>query len=158
MSNDDLKALRKQLASAIYGGESHITFDKVVKDFPADARGAKPEGVPHSAWELIEHMRIAQRDILDFSRDPKHRSPNFPEGYWPSSDKPPSDTAWDESVRAFEQDAKELKKLIEHGDLFAAFAHGEGQTLLREALLVANHNSYELGQVVFLKRMLTGKV
>ena len=157
MSNDDTKALRKQLASAIYGGESHITFDKAVKDFPVDARGAKPEGVPHSAWELIEHMRIAQRDILNFSRDPKHKSPKFPEGYWPKSDKPPSEAAWEESVKAFEQDAQELTKLIEQGDLFTPLSQGEGQTLLREVLLVANHNSYELGQVVFLKRMLAGK-
>ncbi len=157
MGNDDLKKLGKQLVGALSGGESHITFDKVVKDFPAEARASKPHGAPHSAWELIEHMRIAQRDILDFSRNPKHESPEFPDGYWPASEAPPSEAAWDQSVQAFQRDAKELGQLLETGDLFTPFPHGDGQTLLREALLVANHNSYELGQLVFLKRMLTSK-
>ncbi len=154
MSNDDLKTLRKQLASALTGGESHITFDKVVTDFPAKARGEKPAGAPHSAWELVEHMRIAQRDILDFSRDAKHKSPKFPEGYWPKSATPEDDAAWKKSVEAFEEDSKEMGRLIESGELFTAFAHGDGQNLLREALLVTTHNSYQLGQLVFLKRML----
>lgn len=157
MSNDDLTILRKQLVSALSGGESHITFDKVVKDFPPEARGAKPHKAPHSAWELVEHMRIAQRDILDFARDPNHQSPEFPKGYWPASESPPSEAAWKHSVDAFQRDGKELGQLLQTADLFAALPHGQGQTLLREALVAANHNSYQLGQLVFLKRMLTGK-
>lgn len=157
MNNDKLKILRDQLVSAIGGGESHITFEKVVKDFPPAARGQKPQGAPHSAWELVEHMRIAQRDILDFARDANHQSPAFPDGYWPKTEAPPSDDAWQKSVSAFEQDAKELAQLIRNSDLFTPFPHGDGQILLREAILVANHNSYELGQLVFLKRMLVDK-
>jgi hypothetical protein len=157
MSNDDLKTLRKQLISALSGGESHLTFDQVVKDFPAEARGAKPGGAPHTAWQLIEHMRIAQWDILEFSRNPKHESPEFAEGYWPKTEAPPNDAAWNESVQAFQSDLMALEKLLQQSDLFTPFKHGEGQTFLREALLVANHNSYQLGQLVFLKRMLLEK-
>ena len=146
--------MRKQLASALSGAESHITFDKALSDFPHSMRGAKPHGAPHSAWELIEHMRIAQRDILDFIRDPQHESPAFPDGYWPPTPTPPSNEAWDACVRAFQEDRRELERLIEKADLFAPFPHGSGQTLLREAIVAANHNSYQLGQVVFLKRML----
>jgi DinB superfamily len=155
MGNDDLKQLRERLVSAISGGESHITFEKVAKDFPAEARGVKPHGAPHTAWELIEHMRIAQRDILEFSRDAKHQSPKFPEGYWPQTAAPPDGKAWDATVAAFLRDERELKSLIQKADLFTPFEHGEGQNLLRESLLVANHNSYQLGQLVFLKKMLT---
>ena len=158
MKDNETELLRKQLASALSGEQSHITFSKVVKNFPVEMRGKKPQGVPHSAWELVEHMRIAQRDILDFCRDPKHQSPNFPDGYWPKSEAPPNEGAWEATVKAFEEDEKELARLIAHGDLFSAFQHGDGQTLLRESLLVANHNSYELGQLVFLKRILLGKV
>jgi DinB superfamily len=157
MSNDDLKMLRKQLVNALSGGESHTTFDKVVKDFPPQARGTKPHNTPHSAWELVEHMRIAQRDILDFARDPKHQSPEFPKGYWHESESPPSEAAWKQSVDAFQRDSKELGQLLETADLFASLPHGQGHTLLREAVVAANHNSYQLGQLVFLKRMLSGK-
>ncbi len=154
MNSDQEKALRKQLAGGLSGGESHTTFDKVVKDFPVQARGAKPAGAPHSAWELVEHMRIAQRDILDFSRNAKHTSPKFPEGYWPKSAAPPNEQAWDESVKAFQEDENAFAKLLQEADLFTPLAQGDGQTLLREAVVLANHNSYQLGQLVFLKRMI----
>lgn len=157
MNNDELKTLREQLVTALGGGESHITFDKVVKDFPPAARGQKPQGAPHSAWELVEHMRIAQRDILEFSRNPKHQSPKFPDGYWPETEAPPSADAWQKSVSAFEQDFQELAQIMRNSDLFTPFPHGDGQTLLREAIVVANHNSYHLGELAFLKRMLVDK-
>jgi hypothetical protein len=119
-------------------------------------QGKKPAGAPHSAWQLLEHLRIAQSDILEFSRNPQHVSPNWPEGYWPSSETPPNARAWAESVAAFERDRKEFMALVQDPkfDLFQRFPHGEGQNLLREALLVASHNSYHLGQLVFLKKML----
>ena len=157
MNNDELKTLREQLTTALGGGESHITFDKVVKDFPPGARGQKPQGAPHSAWQLVEHMRIAQRDILEFSRNPNHHSPKFPDGYWPETEAPQNDDAWRKSVSAFEQDFQELAQLIRNSDLFTPFPHGDGQTLLREAIVVANHNSYHLGELVFLKRMLVDR-
>jgi DinB superfamily len=158
MSTKDSTALRAQLIDAMRGHQAHIDFDSAVKDFPSEARGTKPSGAPHTAWQLLEHMRIAQHDILEFSRNPQHKSPKWPEGYWPKSDAPPDEKAWDQSVKAFQRDARELNKLVESSqqDLFKAFEHGEGQTFLREALLVATHNSYHLGQLVFVKKMLTG--
>jgi DinB superfamily len=156
MNHNESVALRRMLVDAMRGHESHLDFDSAVKDFPAKLRGIKPDGVPHTAWQLIEHMRIAQRDILDFSRDPHHKSPEWPEGYWPSTEAPPDPKAWDTSIRAFQNDAGEFNKLVQDltQDLFKAFEHGDGQTLLREALLTATHNSYHLGQLVFLKKML----
>jgi DinB superfamily len=157
MTTKDSVTLRSQLVDAMRGHQAHIEFDSAVKDFPVEARGAKPPGAPHSAWELLEHMRIAQEDILEFSRNPQHKSPKWPEGYWPTGEVPPHSKAWDQSVKAFQRDARELNQLVENSqeDLFKPFAHGEGQTLLREALLVAMHNSYHLGQLMFLKKMLT---
>jgi hypothetical protein len=158
MSHKD-SAFRKQLVTAISGRESHIDFDSVVKDFPAPLRGRKPAGAPHSAWQLLEHMRIAQHDILEFSRDPKHKSPDWPGGYWPKSDAPPDANAWNDTIKAFQHDARELDKLVQdpRQGLLKPFAHGDGQNLLRQALLVATHNSYHLGQLMFLKKLLAEK-
>lgn len=152
----EIALLREQLLHAMRGDESHIEFAAAVKDFPANSYGAKPAGVPHSAWQLIEHMRIAQHDILEFSRNPKHKSPKFPEGYWPKTEAPPDAKAWQASIRSFENDARKMEELMqdEQQDLFKPLAHGDGQTLLREALVVAAHNSYHLGQLMLLKKML----
>ncbi len=155
MDTSQLDTLREQLAKGLSGGEAHTTFEKTVKEFPAQQRNAKPKGAPHSAWEIVEHMRITQWDILEFSRDPKHKSPHFPDGYWPKSGEPGSEDAWDGSVQSFLRNRQEMADLIRQEDLFQPIAHGDGQTLLREAMLVANHNSYQLGELVFLKRMLT---
>ena len=156
MSNKQSNTLRQQLIDATRGINAHIDFDSAVQDFPVELRGAKPPGGPHSAWQLLEHMRIAQWDILEFSRNPKHKSPPWPEGYWPATTAPPTKGAWDKSIRAFQEDARQLADLIHdtEQDLLAPFQHGDGQTLLREALLVANHNSYHLGQLMFVKKML----
>jgi len=157
MIKDELRELRTHLVRALSGGDSHITFEQVMKDFPAHARASKPAGAPHTAWELLEHMRIAQRDILDFSRYPKHKSPTFPDGYWPGNPAPANEKAWQEAIAGFERDRREFAALIENSDLFTPFPHGDGQNLLREAIVLANHNSYHLGEVVFLKKLLTGK-
>jgi DinB superfamily len=156
MNHNESVALRKMLVDAMRGHNAHLDFDSAVKDFPANLRGVKADGAPHTAWQLLEHMRIAQRDILDFSRDPKHKSPEWPEGYWPATEVPPTEKAWDTSIRNFQNDARKFNKLVQDltQDLFKAFEHGDGQTLLREALLVASHNSYHLGQLVFVKKML----
>jgi uncharacterized damage-inducible protein DinB len=155
MSNTE-SALRKQLVTSISGRESHIDFGSALGDFPPELRGVKPSGAPHTAWQLLEHMRIAQHDILEFSRDPKYKSPKWPDEYWPKTQAPPDAKAWDASVEAFQDDARELDNLIQDAqqDLFKPFPHGDGHNLLREALLVATHNSYHLGQIVFLKKML----
>ena len=159
MNDSESGALRRMLVDAMRGQEAHVDFDAAIEEFPAELRGVKPEGAPHTAWELLEHMRIAQNDILEFSRDAKHQSPKWPEGYWPATGTPPGANAWDASVRAFQKDAREFNKLVQDSqqDLFKSFEHGEGQTLLREALLITAHNSYHLGQLVYLKKMLTEK-
>lgn len=156
MSGKQTDLLREQLLIALKGDQSHLDFASALNDFPAGSRGEKPPGAPHSAWQLLEHLRIAQRDILEFSRNPKHKSPQWPEGYWPAVEAPPDAQAWDASVEAFTKDARAFAKLVqdEDGDLFKPFPHGDGQNLLREALVLAAHNSYHLGQLVFLKKIL----
>jgi hypothetical protein len=154
MKND--KALREHLLYLLKGGGAHLDFDAAIKDLPANVRGKRPRGAAHSAWELLEHMRIAQWDILEFSRNAKHISPEFPSGYWPNSPAPPNPKAWNQSVEGFRADLKAMAELVanEATDLFAPIPHGEGHTVLREALLVADHNAYHLGQFVSLRRLL----
>ena len=150
------KELRKHIVDAIRGHQAHIAFDSAVKDFPPAMRGIKPPGAPHTAWQLLEHMRIAQNDILEFSRNPQHKSPHWPDGYWPETEAPPDQKSWSNSISAFRQDTEAVIKLVEdpQEDLFQPFTHGDGQTLLREALLVASHNSYHLGQLMYLRKAL----
>jgi uncharacterized damage-inducible protein DinB len=149
-------ALRQHLLDLLRGRNAHADFDTVVADFPSRMRGVKPPGAPHTAWQLLEHMRIAQSDILEFSRDAKHKSPPWPEGYWPKTEAPPSAASWNNSLRSFRADLKAMAKLLadKKTDLFAQIPHGTGQTILREVLLVADHNSYHLGQLVLLRRLL----
>jgi len=150
------RMLRDHVLYLLRGGGAHLNFDKAVAGLPAKLRGAKPAGVPHTPWRLVEHMRLAQWDILEFSRNPQHASPEFPEGYWPKGDAPPNTKAWDVSIKAFQKDLKAMEDLVDdpNTDLFARIPHGEGQTILREALLVADHNAYHLGQLVAVRRML----
>jgi uncharacterized damage-inducible protein DinB len=134
---------------------AHLSFREAVADFPAELRSKKPKGSPHSAWQLLEHMRLAQEDILDFCRNPNYQERKFPDDYWPSAAVPPTDEAWDHSVRQFQKDLQAMQSLVgSTEDLLAKIPHGHGQTLLREALLVADHNSYHLGQLVFLRKTL----
>ncbi|HEV3263002.1 MAG TPA: DinB family protein [Gemmataceae bacterium] len=154
MSHD--KALREHVLNLLRGGDAHLDFEAAVADLPRALRGAKLPGVPHSPWRLLEHLRIAQWDILEFSRNPKHVSPKFPEGYWPKGDAPPDDAGWDRSLAGFRADLQGMQDLVADPatDLFARISHGDGQTILREALLVADHNAYHLGQFVLLRRAL----
>ena len=153
---DNQAALRHELIENLKAGNAHAGFQEAIKDFPAEIRGKRPKGSPHSPWELLEHMRIAQWDILEFSRDPNHVSPSFPDGYWPTSEEPPDEKAWDRSVNSFCADLHALCALVadEGTDLFARIPHGTGQTILREALVAADHNSYHLGQLLLLRREL----
>ncbi|HVT60905.1 MAG TPA: DinB family protein [Thermoanaerobaculia bacterium] len=149
-------SLREQLLELLSSRHAHLDFEQSIKDLPAALRGAKPPGVEHSLWELVEHLRLGQSDILEFSRDPAHVSPAWPEGYWPPSAAPPGDAVWEESVAAFGADLQAMGELIADpaADLLRPFPHGKGQTLLREALLLADHNAYHLGQIVQLRRLL----
>jgi len=150
------RSLREHLIYLLTGGGAHASFEAAVAQLPAALRGARHPRSPYTAWELLEHMRIAQRDILEFSRNPAHVSPEWPAGYWPSSHAPPSARAWSQSVNAFQADLKAMVALVKNRrtDLSARIPHGDGQTVLREALLVADHNAYHLGQLVLLRKLL----
>ena len=152
---DKDEALRNHVVELLKGGHAHATFESAVRDFPAELRGKKVKGAPYTAWQLLEHIRIALWDILEFTRNPRHISPKWPEGYWPEK-AAPADGAWEKSVRRVRADMKAMEKLVldPASDLLKPFAHGEGQTLLREALLVADHNAYHVGQLVMLRRLL----
>ena len=154
MNND--QALRKHLLELLDGAQAHAPLDKVVSDFPAKLRGEIPKGLPHSAWMLLEHIRLAQWDILEFSRNPEYKELKWPDDYWPKSPVPPSEAAWDKSVKSFHGDLAAMKKLVNDPktDLLAKIPWGDGQTILREALLVADHNSHHLGQLIDVRRLL----
>lgn len=154
MNND--QSLRKHLVAQLDGGHAYATFDKIIANFPPKLHGEIPTGLNHSAWELLEHLRIAQCDILDFSRNPKYVTPKWPDDYWPKDPAPPSADAWDKSVKSFQDDLNAMKKLVSNPktDLFAKIPWGDGQTILREALLVADHNSHHLGQIIDVRRLL----
>jgi hypothetical protein len=156
MPPDTTAALREHLLYLLRGGGAHLDFEAAVADLPPALRGGKPAGQPHTPWRLLEHLRIAQWDILEFSRNPRHVSPPFPDGYWPAGDGPPDGDAWDRSLDAFRADLQAMQDLVADPatDLFAPLPHGQGQTVLREALLVADHNAYHLGQLVLVRRLL----
>jgi hypothetical protein len=148
--------LRAELDRLLSGHGAHADFDAAVAGLPAPLRGVRPEGAPHSPWEVLEHLRIAMSDMLEFSCDPKHVSPDWPAGYWPQSPEPAGPAAWDHSVKSFHRDLKAMRDLVADpkSDLFTPFPHGEGQTLLREALQVADHNAYHIGELILLRRLL----
>jgi hypothetical protein len=154
------QALRQHLVELLGGGGAHAKFEAVIQDLPAKLRGEKPANFPHSPWMLLEHLRLAQGDILEFSRDAQHVSPDWPRGYWPKPEgppnSPPNSAAWNESIEQFRRDLKAMQKLVADPktDLFARIPWGDGQTILREALLVADHNAYHLAQLVDVRRLL----
>jgi hypothetical protein len=150
--------LRKQLLALLRGGQAHATFDEAIKGFPAERRGTVPPNLPYSAWQLLEHLRIAQRDILNFSAPPTggYHPLQWPEEYWPKSPEPPSAHAWDASIAAIRKDLEHFEALITKpdSDLFKPFRWGDGQNLLREVLLLADHTAYHLGELIVLRRLL----
>jgi DinB superfamily len=150
------KSLRQHLLDLLDGGNAHAKFDDIIKDLPANLRGTKPPNFPHSPWMLLEHLRIAQHDILDFSINPKYAALEWPKGYWPKTEAPPNALAWEKSVTQFHADLKAMQDLVKNPktDLFAKIPWGEGQTILREALLLADHNSHHLGQLLDVRRLL----
>lgn len=150
------QSLREHLLYLLGGGGAHVDFESAVADFPVEKVNQRIEHLPYTAWQVLEHMRIAQWDILEFSRSTGHVSPKWPEGYWPSAEVAPGAAAWRESVERFRADLKEMEALVTkpETDLFAPIPHGDGQTTLREVLLVADHNAYHLGVLVTMKRIL----
>ncbi len=153
---DEQHSLREHVVYLLRGGGAHVNFNTAISHLPSKLRGVRPPEIPHTAWRLLEHMRIAQWDILEFSRNPRHVSPDFPDGYWPKGDAPPNSLSWTKSAKSFQRDLKEMEDLVADPktDLFARIPHGDGQTILREALLVADHNAYHLGELVLVRRLL----
>lgn len=154
MTND--QSLRQHLVALLDGGHAYAPFAKIIANFPPKFRGKIPKGLNHSAWDLLEHLRIAQHDIVDFSRDPKYVAPKWPDDYWPKKSSPPSAAAWNKSVKSFQDDLEAMKKLVSNPktDLYAKIPRGDGQTILREALLIADHNAHHLGQIIDVRRLL----
>ena len=148
--------LRKHVLDLLALKGAHLNFDEAVDAFPVALRGRKPAGAPHTPWQLLEHLRIAQWDILEFSRDAKHVSPEWPSGYWPKIKTPPNPQAWNKTIRAFTSDNQAMRKLVaaKSTDLHAPIPHGQGQTSLREVLLIADHNAYHLGELLLVRRLL----
>jgi hypothetical protein len=151
---DKEKLLREHLLELLLGRSAHIDLESAVADFPVDHINATVDGSPHTAWQLLEHIRLAQWDILEFSRDADHVSPDWPDGYWPAGEGTADE--WKASLDQIRADMQSMRDLVtdDKTDLYARIAHGEGQTILREALLVADHNAYHLGQLVLIKKML----
>jgi len=156
MKTNPDQVLRQHLLYLLKDGGAHAKFEDVIKNFPENQRGKKVENFPHTAWMLLEHMRIAQWDILEFSRNRDHASPKWPEGYWPEAEAPSSAAAWTKSLQGFRKDLKAMEDLVANPktDLYAPIPWADGQTVLREAMLVADHNAYHLGQLVMLSRQL----
>ncbi len=155
---DSQAGLRKHVLEVLRGGHAHAAFEDATANVPPELRGVAPAGAPYTLWQLVEHIRIAQRDILDFSRnaDGRYQSLEWPAGYWPPTPTPPSDAAWTKSLRAIKSDRRVFEDIVADPatDLLTPFSWGDGQTLLREALLAADHSSYHTGQIVLLRRML----
>ena len=148
------QSLREHILYLLRDGGAHAAFDAAIGDWPPQLTGVKVANFPHTAWMLLEHLRLAQWDILEFSRNPKHVSPPWPEGYWPEAEALPNEQAWKASMSAFKKDLRVMEQLVadKKTDLFAKLAWGDGQTILREALLLADHNAYHLGQLVMLRK------
>jgi DinB superfamily len=153
-SAKESNAFRKELIAHLTEDHAHAGFDSAVKDLPVDLRGQRPQGVPHSAYQLVEHLRIAQWDIIEYALDPKHKSPEFPGGYWPKSPEPPDAKAWDKSIAGFRADRKKLAAALEKMDVLAPIEHANNQSLASKTILIIDHNAYHLGPLVLLRRLL----
>ncbi|TWR24559.1 DinB family protein [Mucilaginibacter achroorhodeus] len=146
--------LIKELIKLLEGGGAHATLEDALEGIPAEKLGIKPHGLPYSIWQLAEHIRIAQWDMLEFSKDANHQSPKWPDDYWPKEAAPENPGDWDKTIAAIKADRKVFIELLRSGDIYAAIPHGDGQSILREALQVADHNSYHTSEIILLRRLL----
>ena len=148
--------IRDQVAKLLSWEDAHVGFDGAVANLPADLRGTAPIGLPYSPWQLLEHLRITQHDILDFCRNPEYREMSWPTDYWPSAAEPPSASRWEDSIQQFQRDRAEMEALARDItiDLEARIPHGTGQTYLRELLLAADHAAYHIGELIVVRRLL----
>jgi hypothetical protein len=154
--DDPHKSLRTHLVKMMSASDAYVSMNKILTGWPPALQGVKPPGLPYSAWQLLEHLRIAQWDMLEFSRNPKHKSPDFPGGYWPQAETPPDASAWDKSMAQVGEDLRQMCELVSDPavDLFARIPHGDGQTILRESMVIAKHNAHHLGQLVLVRQLL----
>lgn len=152
----DESSLREHLVKLLEWGDAHVDFNHSIDGIPSGLQGVRPEGLPYSAWELLEHLRLTQSDILNFCRNPNYQAPKWPDQYWPQSTMPPRAESWQESVDSYLADRLEMQKLAADAslNLLAKIPHGEGQTLLREVLLLSDHNAYHVGEIIAVRRAL----
>lgn len=153
---DENRVIHKELLEFLDGGSAHANIDAAVKDFPARLYGEKPKGWPHSAWQLLEHIRITLHDLVEFCSNPNYQATKWPEGYWPKKDAPVSTESWDAAVKAVKKDIREFEKMLKdpNVDIYAKIPWGDGQTILREILLAGDHTSYHAGQLIMLRKQL----
>ena len=156
MNRSSDETIKKQLTQFLTEAHAHVTFDDAVRNLTLENIGKKPSGIPYNIWKLAEHIRITQWDILEFSRDSNHKSPKWPEEYWPKEDAPADETAWKKTFEQIRKDRDEFIALLNDpaNDLYVPFPHGSGQNLLREAMLIADHTSYHTGEIVIIRRIL----
>ena len=152
--NAEHKILIAELTKLLIGGGAHLTLNDALKDLPPALRGVKPENMPYSIWQLVDHIRIAQWDMVRFCKDASHTSPNWPDEYWPKESAPADDSAWHASLLQIDNDLDEFISTLEHADLYQPFPHGQGQNILREALQIADHNAYHIGEIIAIRRIL----
>ncbi len=152
--NDQNKLLIDELTKLLLGGSAHATFDHAIEGLNPKLRGVKPEGMPYSIWQLVEHIRIAQWDMLQFCKDANHQSPKWPDDYWPKESAPEDEAAWTGAIKQIGDDLDEFIELMEHSDIYQKLQHGDGQSILREALQIADHASYHTGEIIAIRRFL----
>jgi hypothetical protein len=154
MTNNQHEILIEEVVHLLQGGNAHADIKKALDGLPKNQRGAKPDKLPYSIWQLVEHIRIAQWDMLEFCKDGNHQSPTWPDDYWPKETEPGSDEAWDQSVKQINKDLDELINLVKTVDIFTRIPHGEGQNILREALQAADHTAYHVAEIIVIRRLL----
>ncbi|MDB5132811.1 MAG: transporter [Mucilaginibacter sp.] len=152
--NGEHKILIDELKKLLLGGNAHVTLKDALKGLPPELRGIKPPKMPYSIWQLTEHIRIAQWDMLQFCKEANHKSPKWPDEYWPAQNAPNNDSAWNESLKQIDADMDEFIELIKRADLYKNIPHGQGQNVLLEALQIADHNAYHIGEIIALRRMM----
>ncbi|MGN6640932.1 MAG: DinB family protein [Mucilaginibacter sp.] len=152
--SDQHKILINELIKLLEGGSAHASLDDALKGLPKELRGVKPDKLPYSIWQLVEHIRIAQWDMLEFSKHEKHRSPKWPDEYWVKETAPADDEAWNRSVKQIDDDRDEFISLLKSEDIYQNIPHGDGQNILREALQIADHNSYHIAEIIVIRRLL----
>lgn len=148
-----MQILVDELKKLLNGGGAHVGFKDAVEAIPFDALGEKPHGLPYSIWQLVSHIKIAQWDMLEFSKDGSHQSPKWPDSYWPKETAPSNEQEWEDTLKATDEDLQSFIALLDSADIYAAIPHGDGQSVLREALQIADHNAYHIAEIVVIRRL-----